>query len=215
MSIRKVGWAVAVVVVVAAGGQFWRMQTEMRHDRDAIARLEASVEHLEERPATVRIEHETRVERVVGAEDRPPTADTDPANTATAGAGTAPAQPSLSDQLASRYADEPIDQVWSVEALNGLKEAVASLGLDRNVESVDCRSALCRIQAQFPNRDAYSRFMDQLPGHLAGGDTMISPTYDELPNGAIRATSYWIRKGQLGTVTNGLANGPSGPPQAR
>jgi len=212
MSSRKLGWAAAVVLLGAAAGEFWHMQAEVRRDRDQIAHLEASVARLSDRPA-VRVEHETLVERMMGHDVRPAAAADSPGG-ATPPKDSRPIEQVVGEFLSTHYADEPIDHDWSTRTFNGLKDAVASLGVDRNVESIDCRSALCRIQSRFSDMPTYNRFMDQLAAQ-PDGDGMISPSYQEGPDGVIVATSYWVRAGQMSTVTGGLARGPhEKPPRA-
>jgi len=186
--------------------QYWLLRENSRRDREQLARLDAAVAQLADRPP-VRVEHQTVIERTVTGEERP-TAGTRPAS---AGDPTTAAKPPIEQvidrSLSAHYADDAIDHAWSTHAFNELKEVVEALGVQSNVQSMDCRSSLCRIQSTFADVSTYNRFMDQLAAQ-PGTDGMISPSYDQAPNGTVVATSYWVREGQMARVTDGVAKGP-------
>jgi len=125
-----------------------------------------------------------------------------------------PVEQILDRSLSTHYSGEAVDQTWATRTFNALKEAIGVLQADRNVQSVDCRSALCRIESHFADVASYNQFVDRLAAQ-PGTDGMISPSLERSPDGTLAATSYWVREGQMALVTGGLARGPGDEPGDR
>ena len=212
MSLRPWLWVPAGALGVLALAELRQMSAEIQHDREEIVRLAKSIERLQERPATVRVERETRVERLGGADGRAAASPASPARVIDdpEERKRLPVEQVLGERLGARYADEPIDHEWANQTARGLKEEIAQLGVERNVASVDCRSSVCRLQSQFADMTAYNQFMDQMSAHAPGGEGMISPVLEQREDGSVSATSYWVRTGNMKALTEGLAQATAG-----
>jgi len=194
---RLARWGVLALMAIAITREIAHRRADRERDQATIARLSEAVERLEERKEVVRvIQHETRVERVdpaglVRPEAGPTTA------TAAATPAQEPVEQIVGGRLDQAFKYEKIDRDWSADISAGLRAAASAIGATANIQSVECRSSVCRIESAFPDIVPYNRFMDELAGKPAGGDGMVSPYVQQTADGTLRVTSYWVRAGHM------------------
>jgi hypothetical protein len=91
---------------------------------------------------------------------------------------------------------ESADGVWSIQAAEALREALASEALSGTaVQDIDCRSTLCRLQVVHDNREQQALFEHGFSfkvGQLLPRMMMHS---EEQTDGTISATMYLAREG--------------------
>jgi len=194
MSRGLIGAVIAAIAVVTSTTYLFNRQH--KHDEQRLNELARAVDDLEARPQVHSvIRHETRVE-VQAAKS----ADAGAAMEAAAGSvsGAHVREPAeAAAHVASLFTNEPVVTAWATGAAAALSESIAAAGLSSNVTSVSCRSSLCRIDGTFADLQAYNHFMDELATgahHPPGGDGMVTPAYDQSPDGRVHAVSYWVKK---------------------
>jgi hypothetical protein len=211
-------WLSFLVAAVIVGREYFKLREQSKVDRVTIDELAASVERLEQRPPSVM--------RIVEGGPRArqaPSGFNDPGNVVTppepANPAPGPVAPKgekievIAARFAAAYGDERTDTGWADQTKRDLRATVASLGVDRNIESLECHSSLCRIQSTFTDQSEYNHFMDELAGKVAGGDGMISPDLQRADNGSLHVLSYWVRAGRMAELTTGVSPvpGPTAP----
>lgn len=223
-SVRALSIGKWLLIALAAAFMLWRfreLSLRAAADHALVNQLSASVEALQQRPAsTLRI-----VEREVSSAPAPEAVKEQPrepdplmrAPSVQQPRPRKPLPPKAADpavtaaRFESTYADEHTDWTWATETTKELRATIDSLGLARNIEFLECRTSLCRIQSSFPDRETYNQFMDALAVKVSGGDGMISPDVQREPKGGLRALSYWVRAGKMRDLTSESASGEPSP----
>jgi len=105
----------------------------------------------------------------------------------------------IRERYDQRFAAEPVDRQWSHRAANGIEEVAAERGEGESIDSLDCRSSLCRIEASFSSIETYNRFFDAVNDMASEGlgDGMISPDVNVLEDGTVKAVTYLVREGRM------------------
>jgi hypothetical protein len=193
--------------VVLAGLTLSRIRAGAAQDHRRIEELSAAIRELQrKRPTLVRVVERSPENPASFSPGEPGSPERDDApehaekRAASSGDNAGPGmRPDLAmtTKLNLAFSAEATERAWADRSHDNIAATVASIGFERNVATLECRSALCKIESTFPGIDSYNKFSDEVGGRVPDGDGLVTPTPELRPDGSVHAVSYWVRRGQL------------------
>ncbi len=115
----------------------------------------------------------------------------------------APADPNAPDpmtqrvlsNLSSSFDSEVVDRSWAPDAASTLREKAAGLlAQNSDIQSLECRTTMCRLETIQPNMTQYQAFGLEF-GKLAAFPQMFLTKTAETPDGRLKMTMYLGKSG--------------------